>query len=90
MTDVQYINPSTMHSDPAFTQAIRVPAGHDTVYVGGQNGIDETGAVVALDVKSQAAQAFANVHTCLTAAGAELAHVVKWTILVQEGQSLPD
>lgn len=79
-----------MHSSSAFTQAVRVPAGYDTVYVGGQNGVDATGRVVGPDVKSQVPQALTNLQTCLVSAGADLGHVVKWTILAKEGESLQD
>ncbi|MBF6301866.1 RidA family protein [Nocardia amamiensis] len=38
----------------------------------------------------KARQALANLQTCLAAAGASIEHVVKWTILIREGESLQD
>lgn len=90
MTITTHINPATMHSNPAFTQVVRVSAAADTIYVGGQNGVDSSGSVVGPGVAEQARQALANLQTCLAAAGASLEHVVKWTILIREGEPLGD
>ena len=60
MTSIAYINPETMASNPAFSQAVRIPAGHDLIVIGGQNGVDATGAVVGDDLKSQTRQALDN------------------------------
>ena len=80
-----YINPEGLHSSPAFSQVVRVPAGADVVYVGGQNGVDPDGAVVGPGMAEQAQRALANLRTCLEAAGAEVTDVVKWTIFCVEG-----
>ncbi|MEU2087346.1 RidA family protein [Nocardia beijingensis] len=90
MTITTHINPATMHSNPAFTQVVRVSAAADTIYVGGQNGVDSSGSVVGPGVAEQARQALANLQTCLAAAGASIEHVVKWTILIREGEPLGD
>lgn len=90
MATVTYINPETLHRSPAFTQAVRVPAGTDTVYVGGQNGVGPDGVVVGPGVGEQTRQAFANLRTCLEAAGAELTDVAKWTILCVEGVDMAE
>lgn len=90
MTVTTHINPDGMHVSPALTQAVRVAAGADMVYVGGQNGVDASGRVVAADLAGQARQAFVNVQTCLAAAGADLADVVKWTILVCAGEPVAE
>ena len=80
-----HINPESLHSSPAFTQVVRVPAGADTIYVGGQNGVGADGTVVGAGMTEQTRQALANLRTCLEAAGAEVTDVVKWTILYVEG-----
>jgi enamine deaminase RidA (YjgF/YER057c/UK114 family) len=85
MTAVTHINPEGLHSSPAFTWAVRVPAGADTVYVGGQNGVGPDGTVVGPGMAEQARQALANLRTCLEAAGAAVTDVVKWTIYAVEG-----
>lgn len=90
MTVMTHINPEKLHTNPAFTQAVRVSAAADLVVVGGQNGVDASGAVVGPDLASQTRQALANLQECLTAAGANKEDVVKWTILVREGEPLQD
>jgi enamine deaminase RidA (YjgF/YER057c/UK114 family) len=85
MTTATHINPESLHRSPWFSQAVRVPAGADLVFVGGQNGVGPDGAVVGPGVAEQSRQAFRNVATCLDAAGGTLADVVKWTILAVEG-----
>jgi enamine deaminase RidA (YjgF/YER057c/UK114 family) len=88
MTTIERINPESLHQNPAFTQVVRVPAGMDTIYVGGQNGVGKDGTVVAPGIAEQTRQAMANMTACLEAAGASLADVVKWTVLLVEGADL--
>jgi enamine deaminase RidA (YjgF/YER057c/UK114 family) len=85
MTAATHINPEALHSSPAFSQVVRVPADADTIYVGGQNGVGADGAVVGAGMAEQTRQAFANLRTCLEAAGAQVTDIVKWTILYAEG-----
>jgi enamine deaminase RidA (YjgF/YER057c/UK114 family) len=85
MTVVRHINPRELHSSPAFSQVVRVPAGADTIYVGGQNGVGPDGTVVGAGMAEQSRQALANLRTCLEAAGAAVTDVVKWTIFYVEG-----
>jgi enamine deaminase RidA (YjgF/YER057c/UK114 family) len=90
MTHLTHINPESMHANPAFTWAVRVAAGSDLVFIGGQNGVDASGQVVGPDIASQTKQALRNLLTVLDAAGAKPEDVVKWTILTKEGESLQD
>jgi enamine deaminase RidA (YjgF/YER057c/UK114 family) len=68
---------SIPHSNPAFTQAVRIPAGHDLIVIGGQNGVDSSGNVVSGDIGDQARQALSNVRACLREAHAGLEHIVR-------------
>jgi enamine deaminase RidA (YjgF/YER057c/UK114 family) len=90
MTTATHINPESLHRSPAFSWAVRVPAGADTIYIGGQNGVGPDGAVVGPGVAEQTRQAFANLRACLEAAGAQVTDVVKWTILCVEGSDLQE
>ena len=90
MRQVEHINPDSLHASPAFSHAVRVPAGSDMVYVGGQNGTGPDGNVVGPGVGEQTRQAFENLQTCLQAANASLADVVKWTILCVEGVDMQE
>jgi enamine deaminase RidA (YjgF/YER057c/UK114 family) len=90
MTVMTHINPEALHSNPAFTQAVRVSGAAAMLYIGGQNGVDEQGNVVGLDIGSQTRRALANLEECLKAAGGTRENIVKWTILVRDGESLQD
>ena len=67
---------------PAFSHVAVVPPGASTIYVGGQNGVDDTGAVVSDDVAEQSRRAVENVETALAAVGATFDDVVQWTVLI--------
>ena len=88
MTDtVTHLDPDGLPRNPAFTQVVVVRGTHRTLYVGGQNGVDATGAVAG-DVAAQTRRALANLATALAAGGALLAHVVKWNVYVVDGQPI--
>ena len=87
---IQHINPDGLHKNPAFTQAVAVTGNVKTVYVGGQDALDQAGAIVGKgDIQLQTQQVFLNLQTALNAAGAELENVVKWNIYIVQGQPLP-
>lgn len=86
---VQYLNPDGLSKNPAFTQAIVVTGPARTIYIGGQDAVDASGAIVGKgDLGAQTEQVLANVQTALAAAGAGLEHVVKWGVYIVAGQSL--
>jgi enamine deaminase RidA (YjgF/YER057c/UK114 family) len=89
MSSVEHLKPEGLHHNPAFSQAIAVSGSHRTIYVGGQDAVDEHGQIVAQgDIGAQTRQAFANLRRALAAGGADLEHVVKWTLYVVEGQPM--
>lgn len=82
---VTYLNPEGLHQSPVFSQGIILPPGARLLLVGGQNGVDATGQVVARgDVARQTEQALKNLQTVLAAAGAGLENLVKVTIIMQQ------
>ena len=84
---VEHLNPVGLHKNPAYSQVVVTSGEVKTVYVGGQNAVDDTGDVVgADDVKVQAEQIFENLETALAAAGAQLDDVVKWNVYLVQGQ----
>jgi enamine deaminase RidA (YjgF/YER057c/UK114 family) len=86
---VTHLKPAGMHSNPAFSQAVVVEGSARTIYVGGQNAVSADGRVVGVgDLEAQTEQVFANLRTVLASAGAELHHIVRWTIYVVQGQDL--
>ena len=86
--DIQRLQPEGLVKSPAFSHVAIVPAGATTVYLGGQNGVDETGAVVSGDIAEQAVRTIDNAAVALAAAGATLADVVQWTVLFVDGVDL--
>jgi enamine deaminase RidA (YjgF/YER057c/UK114 family) len=85
---VRHVNPEGMLRNPAFSQAVVVESPNKTIYVGGQNGVDAEGKVVADNLRDQSRQAFRNIATVLEAEGATLANIVSWTIAVTAGQPI--
>ena len=88
-SQVQYINPDTLHKNPAFTNVIVVSGSAKTIYVGGQDSVDASGAIVGKgDFQAQAEQVLKNIQAALAAGGADLHHLIKWNIFVVQGQDL--
>jgi enamine deaminase RidA (YjgF/YER057c/UK114 family) len=60
-----------------------------TVHVGGQNAVDGSGNIVGKgDIAAQTEQVLANLRAALAAGGAGPEHVIRWNLLVVEGESL--
>lgn len=86
--DIELLQPAGLVSSPAFSHVAVVPPGATTIHVGGQNGVDETGAVVSADAAEQSRRAVENARTALEAVGATLDDVIAWTILLQQDADL--
>jgi enamine deaminase RidA (YjgF/YER057c/UK114 family) len=80
--EITRIQPDGLIKSPAFSHVAIVPPGATTIYVGGQNGVDSSGSVVSADVAEQSVRAVENARTALEAAGASLADVIQWTVLI--------
>ena len=89
MESIQRLSPEGLISSPAFSHVAIVPAGAATIYVGGQNAVAADGSLVGgEDVAAQSVRAMENAKTALAAAGASLADVVQWTVLIVAGADL--
>jgi enamine deaminase RidA (YjgF/YER057c/UK114 family) len=89
--EVNYINPDDLPKNPAFTNVITVTGPVKTVYIGGQDAVDSSGAIVGKgDLKAQTEQILKNIQAALSAAGARPEHVIKWNIYVLHGQSVQE
>ncbi len=89
--EVKYINPDSLPKNPAFTNVVTVAGPVKTVYIGGQDAVDASGAIVGKgDLKAQTEQILKNIQAALAAAGAQPEHVVKWNIYVVQGQSVQE
>ena len=88
---VEHLNPEGLPKNPAFTNVVVVTGPVRTIYIGGQDAVDATGQIVGVDdIAVQTGQVLTNILTALEAAGAGPEHVVKWNVLVVQGQSLPE
>ena len=89
--EVKYINPEGLPKNPAFTNVVTVTGPVKTIYIGGQDAVDASGAIVGKgDLKAQTEQILKNIQAALEAAGAQPEHVVKWNIYVLQGQSVQE
>jgi len=85
---ITLLQPAGLVASPAFSHVAVVPAGATTIYIGGQNGVDASGSVISDDVAEQSSRTIDNVSVALEAAGATLADVVQWTVLIDEKADL--
>ena len=84
---VSYLNPEGLHRNPAFSQVIVTSGNTRTIYIGGQNAVDNSGTIVGKgDIGTQATQVAKNLQIALASANAHVGHVVKWAIYLVQGQ----
>jgi 2-iminobutanoate/2-iminopropanoate deaminase len=82
-TQLTAVDPPQLYRSPAFAQGMIIPAG-PTLYVGGQNGTDNTGALLD-GLEAQTEQAMRNLLAVLAEAGSGPEHVAKLTIYLASG-----
>ena len=89
MDEITLLRPEGLVNSPAFSHVAVVPPGATTIYVGGQNAVDATGALVGGDdAAAQTRQVMANLETALAAAGATIADLVSMSLLIVDGIDL--
>jgi enamine deaminase RidA (YjgF/YER057c/UK114 family) len=81
---ITFPQPHGLVRSPAFSHVAVVPPSATTVYLGGQNGVDDSGRLVSHEIAGQAVRALENAEVALQAAGATLNDVVQWLILFDE------
>ncbi|MFJ2505732.1 MULTISPECIES: RidA family protein [unclassified Microbacterium] len=86
--EITLASPEGLVVSPAFSHVAVVPPGATTIYVGGQNGIDATGAIVSSDAADQSLRAVENARIALESAGAGLDDVISWTVLIHQDADL--
>jgi 2-iminobutanoate/2-iminopropanoate deaminase len=69
---------------PAYSHVVTVNGPGKTIYVAGQLGRDADGNIVAGGMRTQMEQTFKNLDSCLKAAGASWADVVKTNTFVTD------
>ena len=86
--EITLASPAGLVVSPAFSHVAVVPPGATTIYVGGQNGIDSTGAIVSAEAAEQSLRAVENARIALECAGAGLDDVISWTVLIHQDADL--
>ncbi len=88
MEKIQYINPINMIKPRGYSHAISVSGNHKTVYIGGQNAINEKGELIGRGkLGEQTEQVLTNIEKILKNVGAELDNIVKFNIHILQGQN---
>ena len=79
--EITLAQPAGLVVSPAFSHVAVVPPGATTIHIGGQNGVDETGALVSADAAEQSLRAVQNARIALESAGASLDDVISWMLI---------
>ena len=77
MANLVHINPDGMLKSPVFSQGSSIPAAARVLIIGGQDGVDEKGKVVADDLAGQTAKAVDNLIKVIEAAGGSIENLVR-------------
>lgn len=83
---VQYINPEGLFKNQAFTQVITTSGKGTTIYIGGQNAVNEKGEIAGRDIETQTNRVMENLQIALTACGAGFENLIKLSIFIVQGQ----
>lgn len=71
-----------------YSHAVSVSGSRKTLYIGGQNSVDENGNLVGKnDLKKQTEQVLSNIEKVLQSANAKLENIVKLNIHILQGQN---
>lgn len=86
---IEFINPEGLFKNPAFSQVVATEGKGKTIYIGGQNAVNEKGEIVGKgDIGQQTEQVLKNIQTALAACGATFVNLVKLSIFIAHGQDL--
>lgn len=78
------VNPASLPTSTAYSQAVLVPGGSQLLFIGGQNAVRD-GAVVDTNAAEQVIVALDNLLACVTAAGGSVPDLVQLEIKVVSG-----
>jgi len=86
--EIKHINPENMAKPRGYSHAISVSGNHRTIYIGGQNAIDENGKLVGKkNLRQQTEQILTNIDKIMRSVGGNLENVVKFNIHLLQGQN---
>lgn len=83
---VEHKNPDGLHKSPFFSQAITVSGHSKTIYIGGQNAVNECGELIGPnDLALQTKQILHNIKVILDSEQATFDDIVKLNIYLVQG-----
>jgi enamine deaminase RidA (YjgF/YER057c/UK114 family) len=86
--EIKHINPENMAKPRGYSHAISIAGNHKTIYIGGQNAIDENGVLVGKNnLKQQTEQVLRNIEKILKSSEGNIENVVKFNIHILQGQN---
>ncbi len=85
---MEHINPDGLIKNPAFSQIITTEGNGKTIYIGGQNAVNEKREIVGKgDILKQTEQVMKNLEIALQSCGANFENLVKLNIHIVQGQN---
>lgn len=84
----EYLNPDNMAKPRSYSHAISLSGNYRTIYIGGQNAIDQQGNLIGKNsLKEQTEQVLINIEKILTQANAKIEDIIKLNIYILAGQN---
>ena len=84
----EYINPDNMVKPRGYSHAVSVSGNYKTIYIGGQNAIDQEGNLIGKNsLKDQTEQVLINIEKILNHANANIENITKFNIHILAGQN---
>lgn len=85
---MEHINPDGLLKNPAFSQIITTEGSGKTIYIGGQNAVNEKREIMGKnDIEKQTEQVMKNLEIALHSCGATFENLVKLNIHIVQGQN---
>jgi enamine deaminase RidA (YjgF/YER057c/UK114 family) len=77
-----------MQTPRGYSHAISVSGNHKTIYIGGQNAVNQKGELVGKgNLKEQTEQVLSNIEEIFKKAGGKLENIIKFNIYLVQGQN---
>jgi enamine deaminase RidA (YjgF/YER057c/UK114 family) len=84
----EYLNPDNMVKPKGYSHAVSVSGNYKTIYIGGQNAIDQNGNLIGKNsLKDQTEQVLINIEKILDHANAKIENIIKFNIHILAGQN---
>ncbi len=86
---IKRINPDRLLKNPAFSQVVTTQGSGKTIYIGGQNAVNENRELIGkVDIQTQTEQVMQNIQVALGSCGATFDNLVKLSIHIVQGQNI--